>query len=372
MRFISTSELNELVKKLSEIEEFNKKLYKWAEFTLEYCNEVAKIKNRAFFAFQSTPKFKPEVLVLGLNPARNDTFADQISNENWKIKDFGKMSPEIFLQQNPWYNGGEKDEKGDWNILKKLNKTIEVHSDLLSCFDSLVYMNILYFNSTDFNEFKKHFGSDWEMVYLTCISLTEIVIFEIIKPKTIICLGISNCFRSIVSNSQSLELLNGSLYKSSVKSINVYGMTHPSARITNNIREEIGWSLYSDWFNIPIKSKLKGLLSKIKAILLEIARDNNLTLDFECINNLGKFSYFKFYFIQNSNISLYFEFQKGYYNDLRYALNNKEDKALLNSITCEKPFDNWNQLISSFDEKKFKEYFDKIITNQTKIIHNLI
>jgi hypothetical protein len=163
------------------------------------------------------------------------------------------MTSDVLIHQNPWYIGGQqaKSEK-EWNILRNLNKTINVHNDLRHLFDNMVYMNILYFNSTDLVEFKKSFHSDWKEVFENCIRLSSLLIYEIIKPKRIICLGINNCYKSFIGNLPNVELLNRSLYKCENKGIDIYGITHPPARKSNIERELIGWHLYADWYSKPI------------------------------------------------------------------------------------------------------------------------
>ena len=190
--------LNNLGLEIKSCKTFDDKLFKWAQFAVSYCNNVANQQvDRAYYAFQSKPKENPEVLILGLNPHGKDNYHSQVDNERWGLKESGEMIPKVFIQQNQWYIGG-KYEDTKWNILKNLEKTIDVQEDFHHLFDNMVYMNILYFNSWNFEEFTKSFNEHWKEVYENCIGLSSLLIFEIIKPKKILCLGIDNCFKPLI------------------------------------------------------------------------------------------------------------------------------------------------------------------------------
>jgi hypothetical protein len=62
-------QLNKLTTEINTLETYEQKLKKWAEFTVDYCDKVARHKiDRSFYVFQSEPSLEPEVLILGLNP----------------------------------------------------------------------------------------------------------------------------------------------------------------------------------------------------------------------------------------------------------------------------------------------------------------
>lgn len=244
-----TERLEVLRADLRASNDFNTKMLLWGSFTVDYCHDVAMTKiDRSFYAFQSEPNEKPDVLVLGLNPKGDYPYASIFNNEKdgWGLNQLGRMTPEVFIHQNPWYIGG-KFEDVKWNILKNLKKTIEVNEDFHSRFDKMMYMNILYFNSVDFSEFKSFSKKNWKEVYENCIRLSTLLIFEIIKPTKIICLGINSCFRPFIGQEHEEELFKNRLYKCVLNGYNVYGMSHPSSRISNSDRQEIGRQLYADW-----------------------------------------------------------------------------------------------------------------------------
>ncbi|MEA5257512.1 hypothetical protein VB264_06945 [Arcicella aquatica] len=258
MNKIFDERLSILYLEIRALKTYEERLNKWAEFTVDYCDNVAKTKiDRSFYAFQSEPKHEPDILILGLNPYGVYNYENQFSNEGWGVKQYGKMIPDVFIHQNPWYIGGKEADKiengkkkKEWNILRNLNKTINIHPEFRKCFDNMVYMNILFFNSKDFSEFKKSFKNEWLEVFDNCVKLSLLLICEVIKPKVILCLGVNHCFRPFIGRNKTEEMLPKSLYKSTIDGFRIYGMTHPSARISNFKREEIGRCLFKEWLNI--------------------------------------------------------------------------------------------------------------------------
>ncbi len=367
MKHNFNEELEILKVEILKSKSFEEKLTKWADHTVKYCHNIAEKKDRSFYAFQSEPKENPEVLILGLNPGGNFSYQSMYDHktDGWGLNKSGKMITEVFIHQNPGYKGGRlEDPKKEWNILGNMNKTINVNNEFRQLFDNMVYMNILYFNSTDFNEFKDHFKEIWQEVYENCIQLSTLLITEIIKPKRIICLGIDNCFKRFIGNSQSEELIKGSLYKSVKNDFEIYGMTHPSARTSNMSRENIGWHLYADWFNKPFKNSMTNKLLKIKSILTEIAKKYNLKLDFDENKLSQKYGSFKFWPQNENEISLCFEFQKSFYSDLMFELCN--NKGFQNKAKkCITPYDNWMLLDENFKQEDFKNYFENEIKTLT-------
>jgi hypothetical protein len=365
MNSIFRQELEKLRFEIRAFKTFEEKLEKWAEFTVEYCNIVAKVKERAYYVFQSEPKPEPDVLILGLNPGGNYNFDSQLEKDGWGLTQHGKMIPEVFIHQNPWYIGGKEAEKEkEWNILRNLNKTINVHSELSRVFDNMVYMNILYFNSTDFTEFKTCFKNDWKEVFDNCIELSKLLIFEIIRPKRILCLGVDNCYKAFIQNSKTEELIYRSLYRSEINGLTICGMTHPSARTSNFERETIGWHLYSDWFKKPIINDIQTKLTAIEKILSDIANESKLRLDFDMTKIGRRFGSFKFYLPDETGVSIYFEFQKLFYSDLRFELH--KGRFLRTAKTCVPPYDNWMNLKVNFNQEELRNYFDREIKTLMK------
>lgn len=363
MKMNFKEKLQILTNEINNCNTFNEKLKKWADFTVKYCHNIALITDRSFYAFQSEPKENPEVLILGLNPGGNFSYQSMYDHktDGWGLNKSRKMITEVFIHQNPGYKGGRlEDPIKEWNILNNMNKTINVNNEFRQLFDNMVYMNILYFNSTDFNEFKDHFKELWQEVYENCIQLSTLLITEIIKPKRIICLGIDNCYKRFIGNAQSEELIKGSLYKSLKNDFKIYGMTHPSARTSNFSRENIGWHLYADWFNKPIEISITKKVSSIFSILSELALKYNLILEYNDMLLSKRFGSFKFYPQNEKLVYFLFEFQKSFYSDLMFGL--YKNKSFINKAEkCRPPFDNWMNLDENFSHEDLKNYFEKEI-----------
>jgi hypothetical protein len=224
---------------------FKEKLQIWAKEVVPYCDEIARTKvKRAFYVFQSAPKENPKVLLLGLNPGKDYPYEAQYKNEKWNIPD--GMTVEAFIKANPY-----DQEQDTWTILRGLKKTINVHPLLQSEFEDMVYMNLLYFNSINFDEFQRSFSEDWKEVFDKCAEFTKFLVVEIIKPDRIVCLG-AHCFPQFIG--KDVKYQNG-VKTASFNGIPVYGIPHPSARLSNETRENIGKELVNQWLNLK-KTKI--------------------------------------------------------------------------------------------------------------------
>lgn len=351
-----TKQVEKLRSEILTLTTFEEKLMKWAEFTVDYCDNIARTKkiDRAFYAFQSEPKFEPDVLLLGLNPHGDYPYTSQRGNAKWGLED--GMTPEVFIQQNPWYTGGSQATNKDWPIIKSYKKIINVHPDLSRQLDSMVYMNILYFNSIDFKDFKDSFPKDWKIVFDNCVQLSSLLIFEIIKPKMIVCFGIENCFDNLVGNRVKKELDKDLIYKTKINETKIYGIPHPSYRkLYDYSRERIGRHMYADWFKKPYSNPYHEKLKSIRELLLEVAEQNNLTLQFEPINLEQRFGKIKFFLPGESTNSICFEFQRRFYGDLMFGLHNGQ--FINGAKKCEKPFDDWRILDNNFNQESLKKCF---------------
>ena len=253
---------------------FTQKLQIWAKEAIKYCHPIAETLDRAFYAFQSEPVESPELLLLGLNPGGDFNYGNV-------------MFSEAFLQQNPWYFGGHNyDPKAQWNILNKLQVTKSVTPELDKLFNDMVYMNLLYFNSIDFSEFISHAKSkniNGQEVFDKCSQLTKELIFNIIKPKRIICFSIDNCFNRLNSENATVsEIIPRLLHYTTIQGIKTYGIRHPSARYSNLDRQRTGYYLSHEIFKTEIPATLPTLAPQyIKKITKEQLAELRLYLQKE-------------------------------------------------------------------------------------------
>ena len=230
---------------------FEEKLQIWAKEAIEYCHPMAEKLDRAFYAFQSKTIENPELLLLGLNPG------GRYSYDN-------KMTPEKLLQQNSYYFGGsDYDPRKPWKVIKKLQVTKSATEELNELLDpsSMVYMNLLYFNSSDLPEFLSHAESldeNGQEAFDKCTQLTKDLIFNIIKPKRVICLGIDSCFDLLNSDNETVaEIAPNVLHHTTINGINIYGITHPSYRLSTNLdHKNTGYYLSHEIFGTDIPELL--------------------------------------------------------------------------------------------------------------------
>lgn len=215
----------------------NKKLLDWSEETVEYLHEVVTDKDNkeldlSFYAFQSEPKINPNVVFLGINPGGESYSYDSLfKNPIWNLSNVGRMTPERFLQPNPFIN-----EINDWKIWKELQKSFGSYP----FFNDYVYMNLIYFNTPNVEDLKNR--KNGSIVYNKNVEFTKKLLTEIIRPKCIICLGTKDCFDRLTKQDKVLLQSNKRLVSFGyLDGIKVFGIPHPSGSYTSNDhKKEIG------------------------------------------------------------------------------------------------------------------------------------
>jgi hypothetical protein len=227
---------------------FEEKLRLWAKEVVAYCHPMAEKHDRVFYAFQSEPKEAPDVVILGLNPYGAGTYAGQKKDLEGKWKIPQGMTPDVFIQKNPWYEG----EQTNWPILNTLKDTFSVNEEFCKrIFKNMVYMNLLYYNSLKFDGFKNDFQTDWSEVLNKNTEFTRFLIQHIIKPKkAVICLSIPDCFARLLSQEEKKKkvILSGYVHKAQIDGIKIYGIAHPAwLKINYGRQAEIGKCLLEDW-----------------------------------------------------------------------------------------------------------------------------
>ena len=244
---------------------FEDKLQIWAEEAIKYCHPMAEKLDRAFYAFQSKTLENPRLLLLGLNPGGRYGYEH-------------KMTPEMLLEQNSYYFGGSNYEpRKPWTVLKKLNITRSATREIDGLFNpnTMVYMNLLYFNSSDLAEFLTHAESkneNGQEVFDKCAQLTKDLIFNIIKPKRIICLGIDSCFDLLNSGNETVdEIVPNVLHQTTIEGVDIYGITHPAYRFSTDLeRKHTGYYLSHEIFGTIIPNSVTESKSEYIRKLSEI------------------------------------------------------------------------------------------------------
>jgi hypothetical protein len=228
------------------MDNYNDKLREWSNKVVNYCHTMATNPeynlDLSFFAFQSLPKESPELLILGINPGREFTYADQFNNPIWGLTVEKKMTAEVFEKANPMFHNHDS-----WTLWKNLSKSFESDTmkDILS---NSMYMNFIYFNTVKVeNLLAKKGGKE---VYDMCRNFSLELISEIIKPKQILCLGTGGCFDILPIKDKENLLVDKKrlLLRGKLSNIPIYGIPHPSGSITSDAdRKRIGELLRKDF-----------------------------------------------------------------------------------------------------------------------------
>lgn len=228
--------------------DFEKKLSEWSNKVVNYCHEIATNPefnlNLSFYAFQSEPKESPELLILGINPGREFSYADQFNNPIWGLINDKQMTAEVFRKANPLFH----DHKS-WTLWKNLSKSFidDTMNEMLS---NSMYMNFIYFNTVKVEDLLAKKGG--KMVYDMCRNFSIELISDIIKPKYILCLGTGGCFDRLPIKKSEKMLADKKrlLVKGEFSNIPIYGIPHPSGSITSDAdRKRIGELLKKEFSN---------------------------------------------------------------------------------------------------------------------------
>ena len=223
---------------------------KWVSKVCSFLVEESKKLNVTCGTFQSKPILnkQPDVVILGYNP-----------HEIGKPLPFNKIK-ERFYEGNPYFYS---DERNEWPIWAPLRWSFEWAGYTKPTEDgNFVFFNAVFFGTNDISEFKKLPRSN--EVIKKCLQYTGEVIQNIFRPKCVVCLSVPDCFDSLnkqfrfsdvkrISTLQETDAdliefaLNKERYgwitkydckriikKGSWDGIPVYGIPHPSGRVSYN------------------------------------------------------------------------------------------------------------------------------------------
>jgi hypothetical protein len=203
------------------MDKFNLGLKDSAKKAVTYCHDAAtdmeKEMDLTFYAFQSTPKYSPSILVLGLNPGGYPfTYSDQYNNPIWGLDKIQKMTPDVFTRANPC-----NESYTEFKLWRNLHNMF-VTSGMEEVLADHVYMNYVYFNTSKFNDLYKRKGGS--ATISNCKALSIDLITNVLRPKSILCLGTADCFDRMPVRDTDKGHLSG---------IPTFGIPHPSGSYTS-------------------------------------------------------------------------------------------------------------------------------------------
>ena len=215
---------------------------KYADWVGRVCSFLSEVgpklgeKGTHCASFQSKPVLDkcPDVVYLGYNP-----------HEAWEF--FKEdVSPERFYEGNP---GFYSESRNGWRVWRLANAFEWADYKEPITDGNFVFFNAIYFGSENIASFKKIAGSSDAIE--KCLTFTEEVIHDIFKPKCIVCFSVPDCF----------NLLNNRFAFKDVKQINTAESTDKDLFDFAMSKEKRAWKcvytctkavMKGDWNGIPV------------------------------------------------------------------------------------------------------------------------
>lgn len=208
----------------------SQKYNQWVAKVIPFLEKTGKEINRCCSVFQSKPLLdkQAQVLFLGYNAQEDFGFVEVDKNR--------------FYEGNPAFY---TDERNQWRIWSRLYGAFKWAENLSPVSDSnFIFMNAVYFGTKNINQLLniKESGKAIDQ----CLDFTAEVIQEIFKPKSIVCFSVSECFTPLNRRYQFTnvevikpKMVNGqeasiTIHKGEWNGIPVYGIPHPSGRVSND------------------------------------------------------------------------------------------------------------------------------------------
>lgn len=163
--------------------DFELKKDKWLKEVADGCHKLAIMdeNNPDFYVFQSRCDIEsPELLIIGANPGNNEKYAE-------KMKEKGisrRLAEDLVYNTNQYI---ENENNPEWKINKPIIKMF-TEKDARKALENSVIMNVVYFNTQKVQDLKKY-SQGKEMIDF-CISKTKEFIYEILRPKNVLFLGL--------------------------------------------------------------------------------------------------------------------------------------------------------------------------------------
>lgn len=220
-----------------ENSEFKQELQEWANQIIDYCSPIAEKQNLEYYPLQSPLNVEnTDVLIIGINPRSNGNHKTQSENPLWEYTE-GKMPVERLLKGNPYFSLSNN----DWRFFNNL-KQIDFLKEIIDS-NRFTYMNYFYFSSSDAKQMKKIDGFK-DIVAFFRKALIDLI--DIIKPKLIIILGVSDGL-DIISDipvSTILKKRNNRILTSGViYNTKLYAIPHSSRGYAYDVRSALNISL---------------------------------------------------------------------------------------------------------------------------------
>lgn len=162
--------------------DFELKRQKWLKEVAEGCHELATEfpDGPDFYVFQSRfDLYSPELLIIGANPGGAGKYRDSKPFKNKGCRDLNDLG----------YNSNQyidEEFNKNWHINKPILKMFP-EGRLRNVLSESVIMNAIYFNTGDVKALKSL--ENGKEMFKFCIDKTREFIYEILKPKNVLLLG---------------------------------------------------------------------------------------------------------------------------------------------------------------------------------------
>ncbi|MDI9868234.1 hypothetical protein [Flectobacillus roseus] len=258
---------------MEDLELMKQELAKWADSTANLYHDLAQKKpdfDKAFYSQSNLNDLeqRPELLILAINPGSGGSYTDQVTNSLWTGWGLdGKMDGTALLKGNPTWD--TRDTWPFWQRLKSILRRGEIES-IIQDKSKFVLSNLTLFSSVQ--------AKDLPKLPSECIQKT-IELINILQPKKILCLGISDCIEPLKKEGKfTTEMLlpNNLLSFGKYQHIPIYSIKHPASRYNNEEMNLVGKCL-KYLFDNPNNTDVRVQIEKIFSGEIEAVKNRKVT-----------------------------------------------------------------------------------------------